>query len=86
MGYTQLTAFVNVSPLDLQACDRLERLVERDAVGIKSWQDLGFSVRGGRRNLPPIDDDRLAPIFEARRTRNRSHFLDGGSERLLTSN
>ncbi len=45
-------------------CDRLERLVERGARGIKFWKDLGLSVRDSDGNLLRIDDERLAPIFE----------------------
>ena len=46
------------------SCDRLERLVEHGAVGIKFWKDLGLSVRDGSGELLRIDDDRLAPIFD----------------------
>ncbi len=45
-------------------CDRLERLVERGAQGIKFWKDLGLSVRDGEGKLLRIDDDKLAPIFD----------------------
>lgn len=45
-------------------CDRLERLVERGARGIKFWKDLGLSVRDSDGNLLRIDDERLAPIFD----------------------
>jgi predicted TIM-barrel fold metal-dependent hydrolase len=45
-------------------CDRLERLVERGAQGIKFWKDLGLSVRDGEGKLLRIDDERLGPIFE----------------------
>lgn len=45
-------------------CERLERLVERGAQGIKFWKDLGLSVRGADGELLRIDDERLAPIFE----------------------
>jgi predicted TIM-barrel fold metal-dependent hydrolase len=44
--------------------DRLERLVEHGAKGIKFWKDLGLSVRDGKGNLLRIDDERLAPIFD----------------------
>jgi predicted TIM-barrel fold metal-dependent hydrolase len=43
---------------------RLERLVEHGAKGIKFWKDLGLSVRDAKGNLLRIDDGRLAPIFE----------------------
>jgi hypothetical protein len=46
------------------SCDRLERLVERGAQGIKFWKDLGLSVRDGSGELLRVDDDRLAPIFD----------------------
>ena len=45
-------------------CDRLERLAEHGACGIKFWKDLGLSVRDGSGELLRIDDDRLAPIFD----------------------
>ena len=46
------------------SCDRLERLVERGARGIKFWKDLGLSVRDSSGELLRIDDERLAPIFD----------------------
>ncbi len=45
------------------SCDRLERMVEHGACGIKFWKDLGLSVRDGEGALVRIDDERLAPIF-----------------------
>jgi predicted TIM-barrel fold metal-dependent hydrolase len=45
-------------------CDRLERLVERGAQGIKFWKDLGLSVRDAEGSLLRIDDEKLAPIFD----------------------
>lgn len=44
--------------------DRLERLVEHGACGIKFWKDLGLTVRDDSGELLRIDDERLAPIFE----------------------
>jgi predicted TIM-barrel fold metal-dependent hydrolase len=44
--------------------DRLERLVEHGAKGIKFWKDLGLSVRDGKGNLLRVDDERLSPIFD----------------------
>ncbi len=44
--------------------DRLERLVEHGAQGIKFWKNLGLSVRDGKGNLLRVDDERLAPIFD----------------------
>jgi predicted TIM-barrel fold metal-dependent hydrolase len=47
-----------------RACQTLERLVERGAVGIKFWKDLGLTVRDGSGALLRIDDERLAPLFD----------------------
>jgi predicted TIM-barrel fold metal-dependent hydrolase len=47
-----------------ETCDWLERLVERGAVGVKIWKDLGLTVRDAAGELVRIDDERLAPIFE----------------------
>lgn len=44
--------------------DRLERLVEHGAVGLKFWKDLGLKVRDADGTLLRIDDERLAPIFD----------------------
>jgi predicted TIM-barrel fold metal-dependent hydrolase len=44
--------------------DRLERLVERGAKGIKFWKNLGLSVRDRSGELLRIDDERLAPVFD----------------------
>jgi len=43
---------------------RLEMLVERGAVGIKFWKDLGLSVCDASGELLRVDDERLAPIFD----------------------
>jgi predicted TIM-barrel fold metal-dependent hydrolase len=43
---------------------RLERLVEHGAKGIKFWKDLGLSVSDAKGNLLRVDDERLAPIFD----------------------
>ena len=43
--------------------ERLERMVEHGACGIKFWKDLGLRVRDGAGALLRIDDERLAPIF-----------------------
>ncbi len=51
-------------------CDRLERMVEHGACGIKFWKDLGLSVRDGSGALLRIDDERLAPIFDKARELN----------------
>ena len=44
--------------------DRLERLVEHGAVGIKFWKDLGLKVKDASGSLLRIDDERLGPIFD----------------------
>jgi len=44
--------------------DRLERQVDRGAVGLKFWKDLGLSVRDNSGKLMRVDDERLAPIFD----------------------
>src|ERR1700689_1022948 len=44
--------------------DRLERLVEHGAKGIKFWKDLGLGVRDREGNLLRVDDERLAPVFD----------------------
>src|SRR3984885_11600842 len=44
--------------------DRLERLVEHGAKGIKFWKNLGLSVRDRSGELLRGDDERLAPVFE----------------------
>jgi predicted TIM-barrel fold metal-dependent hydrolase len=44
--------------------DRLERLVEHGACGLKLWKDLGLTVRDASGELLPVDDERLAPIFD----------------------
>ena len=44
--------------------DRLEKLVERGACGLKLWKDLGTSVRDDDGKLLRIDDERLAPLFD----------------------
>ena len=38
--------------------------MEHGARGIKFWKNLGLSVRDGKGNLLPVDDERLAPIFD----------------------
>jgi predicted TIM-barrel fold metal-dependent hydrolase len=44
--------------------DRLERLVEHGACGIKFWKDLGLTVRDASGELLRVDDERLAPIID----------------------
>jgi len=50
-----------------RSVERLERLVDQGACGIKFWKDLGLSVRNAKGDLLRIDDERLAPIFEKAR-------------------
>ena len=44
--------------------DRLKRLVEHGACGLKMWKDLGLTIRDASGALLRIDDERLAPIFD----------------------
>jgi predicted TIM-barrel fold metal-dependent hydrolase len=44
--------------------DRIERLMEHGARGIKFWKDFGLTLRGEDGKLLRIDDERFAPIFE----------------------
>jgi predicted TIM-barrel fold metal-dependent hydrolase len=48
----------------VRTVERLERLVERGACGIKIWKDLGLTVRDASGELLCVDDERLAPLFE----------------------
>ena len=47
-----------------RSVERLERLVERGACGMKIWKDLGTKVRDQEGSLLRIDDPRLDPIYE----------------------
>lgn len=47
-----------------KSVETLERLVDRGAMGIKFWKDLGLNVRDGSGDILRIDDDRLAPLFD----------------------
>jgi predicted TIM-barrel fold metal-dependent hydrolase len=47
-----------------RAVERLERLVEHGACGIKLWKDLGLTLREANGELLRVDDERLAPLFE----------------------
>jgi predicted TIM-barrel fold metal-dependent hydrolase len=47
-----------------RSLERLERLVEKGACGLKIWKDLGTIVRDADGSLLRIDDERLAPLFE----------------------
>jgi predicted TIM-barrel fold metal-dependent hydrolase len=50
-----------------RSVERLERLVERGACGIKLWKDLGLQLKDSGGKLLRIDDERLAPLFEKAR-------------------
>src|SRR6187402_91999 len=45
--------------------DRLHRMIDHGACGIKFWKDFGLTLRDPENRLIRIDDDRFAPIFEA---------------------
>ena len=45
--------------------DRLQRMIDHGACGIKFWKDLGLTLRDADGTLLRIDDDRFSPIFEA---------------------
>ena len=47
-----------------RSVERLERLVEHGACGLKIWKDLGLELRDAGGALVRIDDERLAPLFE----------------------
>lgn len=47
-----------------RSVERLERLVEKGACGLKIWKDLGTLVRSADGSLLRIDDERLDPLFE----------------------
>jgi hypothetical protein len=46
------------------SCDRLQRMVDHGACGLKFWKDLGLSITDASGQILRIDDERLAPIFE----------------------
>jgi predicted TIM-barrel fold metal-dependent hydrolase len=50
-----------------RSVERLERLVEQGACGIKLWKDLGLQLKDPGGELLRIDDERLAPLFEKAR-------------------
>jgi predicted TIM-barrel fold metal-dependent hydrolase len=47
-----------------RSVERLERLAEHGACGLKIWKDLGTKVRDVDGNLLRIDDERLDPVYE----------------------
>ncbi len=50
-----------------RSVERLERLVEHGACGIKFWKDLGLQLKDASGKPLRIDDERLAPLFEKAR-------------------
>jgi hypothetical protein len=44
--------------------DRMQRMADLGACGIKFWKDLGLMVRDGCGELLRVDDTRLAPLFD----------------------
>lgn len=44
--------------------DRIDRIAERGAVGIKVHKALGLGYEDSSGNRIPVDDERLAPLFE----------------------
>jgi predicted TIM-barrel fold metal-dependent hydrolase len=50
-----------------RSVERLERLVEGGACGIKLWKDLGLQLKDTSGKLLRVDDERLAPLFEKAR-------------------
>ena len=47
-----------------RCADRLDKMVEHGACGLKVWKDLGTSLRDATGDLLRVDDERLAPMFE----------------------
>ena len=47
-----------------RSVERLERIVEAGACGLKIWKDLGLSLRDRDGSMLRVDDERLAPLFE----------------------
>jgi predicted TIM-barrel fold metal-dependent hydrolase len=47
-----------------RSVERLERLVEHGARGIKVWRDLGLTLHDSDGSMLRVDDERLAPLFE----------------------
>jgi predicted TIM-barrel fold metal-dependent hydrolase len=47
-----------------RCADRIEKMVEHGACGLKVWKDLGTSLRDSNGELLRVDDERLAPMFE----------------------
>ncbi len=47
-----------------RSIERLERLIDHGACGLKIWKDLGTKVRDADGSLLRIDDERLDPLYE----------------------
>jgi predicted TIM-barrel fold metal-dependent hydrolase len=47
-----------------RSVERLERLVERGARGLKVWKDLGLELLDTDGTMLRVDDERLSPLFE----------------------
>jgi predicted TIM-barrel fold metal-dependent hydrolase len=45
--------------------DRIQRMIDHGACGIKFWKDFGLTVKDEHGSLLRIDDERFAPIFAA---------------------
>jgi hypothetical protein len=45
--------------------DRIQRMMDHGAIGIKFWKDFGLTVHDAAGKLLRIDDERFAPIFAA---------------------
>lgn len=45
--------------------ERLRRFVDAGGCGIKLWKDFGLTVHDARGALLAIDDERMAPLYEA---------------------
>jgi predicted TIM-barrel fold metal-dependent hydrolase len=50
-----------------KSVEYLERLVDRGAVGLKFWKDLGLEIRDASGEILRVDDERLASIFDKAR-------------------
>ena len=60
MDWTDL----NTAGFFSRCADRLEKMVEHGACGLKIWKDLGTSLKVTTGDFLRVDDERLAPIFE----------------------
>lgn len=55
---------VRTSGFFQRAVERLERLVEHGACGLKIWKDLGTKIKDADGSLLRINDERLDPLYE----------------------